>query len=204
MLGVYGQPAGDLTGGKPFPSLPTGGTIHSRVSEHRGHYHEVIIIHNHAVAEPDAGATWGYSQVLEGDGRADDNLKRGRFGRHWGEKGRAGEGVKAGQPSLDLATSQSVGTGVTSFSHLGQQTLSQSHRAPGSLRMRLIPVSESRPPPLHLEPLPWSPHSPIRNVFLQQRTSTPWKKSCLWKDLWPSTPPTSFKTLRGPEWGQAN
>lgn len=53
MLGVYGQPAGDLTGGKPFPSLPTGGTIHSRVSEHRGHYHEVIIIHNHAVAEPE-------------------------------------------------------------------------------------------------------------------------------------------------------
>lgn len=157
MLGVYGQLAGDLIGGKRFPSRPTGCIIHSRVSEHHRHYHEVIIIHNHAVAEPDAGATWGYSQVLEGDGRADDNLKRGRFGRDWGEKGREGEGVKAGQPSIDFATSRSVGTGVTSFSHLGQQTLCQSHRAPGSLRMRLTPVSETRPPtPLHLEPLPWS------------------------------------------------
>lgn len=95
MLGVYGQWAGDLPGGTRFPSLPRGCTIHSRVSEHRRHYHEVIIIHNHAVAEPDAGATWGYSQVLEGDGRADDNLKRGRFGRE-----RKGGGRSEGRAAL--------------------------------------------------------------------------------------------------------
>lgn len=112
---THGWLAGDRTGGKHFPSPPTGCTIHSWVSEHRGYCHKVIIIQNHAVAEPDAGATWGHSQVLQGDRRGDDNLKRGRCGSDWGEKGREGEGVRAGQPSLVLAASLGVGTSATYF-----------------------------------------------------------------------------------------
>lgn len=135
MLGVCGPLFTRLAGRghgwrrQTFSSLLIGCTVHSQVSEHHGHCPEVIIIQNHAVAELDAGATWGHSQVLEGDGRGDDNLKRGWFGRDWGDKGRERGGVRAGQPSLDLAESLGLGTGVTAFSHLGQQPLC---RAPGS------------------------------------------------------------------------
>lgn len=127
-------------GGRHFSSLPTGCTIHPRVSEHRGHCSAVIIIQNHATAEPDARATWGHSQVLEGDGRGDDNLKRGRFGRGWGEKGR---GCTAALPRpcySPLCTEKALPhfhPQVRSFPSL------QPPRAPGSLRMRLSfkPVS---------------------------------------------------------------
>lgn len=50
-----------------------------------------IIIQNHTVVEPDARATWGCSQVLEGDGRGDDNLKRGRLGIDRERRKRSGE-----------------------------------------------------------------------------------------------------------------
>ena len=82
----------------------------------------VIIIPNHAIVEPDARATWGRSQVLEGDGRGDDNLKRGRLGIE-GEKEREWGGLREGQPSPDPATPplHSEEVLLTSTPTLGQQ-----------------------------------------------------------------------------------
>lgn len=198
MLGVCGPVFKRLAGRghgwrrKTFPSLLIGCTIHSRVSEHRGHCPEVIIIQNHAVAELDAGATWGRSQVLEGDGRRDDNLKRGWFGRDRGDKGREGQ-----EPSLDLAESLGLGNRCYRIFTPGSAAplpgaWLQPLRAPGSLRLRLIQASEPRPPPSILNPS----HGPHRNMFPQQRISIPWRRSHLQNDLWLSPLPTPFKALR--------
>ena len=138
--------------GKHFQSLPTGCTIHPRVSEHRRHCGVVIIIQNHAVAEPDAGVTWGCSQALDEDRRGADNLKRGRLGRDRERR----EGRGKGSPPQTLLHPPCVGRrcNLTSTPRSaaplpGPQL--QPHRAPGSLRMRFSfkPVSQDRTSPRH-------------------------------------------------------
>lgn len=147
-----GRPMAGDVGSETFPSLPTECTIHPRVSEHRGHCRVVIIIQNHAVAEPDARVTWGHSQVLEGDGRGDDNLKGGGgAGERW--EGREEGGGQHSPPQTQLHLS-CAGRGECylistpgSIAPLPDPQLQPLQGSWVSENEALIPANVPRPPP---------------------------------------------------------